>query len=77
MPEPLTDREREVAVLASRGKSASEISRALGIEANTVKVHLHRIYSKLGIAGPRAATTLVVRATELLAERKLAPIEET
>ena len=44
---PLTDREREVARLAH--KSNGEIGAALGISHNTVKLHLNRVYWKMGL----------------------------
>ncbi len=66
---PLTDREREIAWLAADGKPAAQIGLALNIAASTVKVHLHSIYTKLGITGPRAAIMLAARSRELLGKR--------
>ena len=45
----LSIQERKVYQLLATGKSNKEISEALHIEVSTVKSHLHRIYSKLGI----------------------------
>jgi DNA-binding NarL/FixJ family response regulator len=46
----LTKREREVALLACGGLSRVEVAAALNITVNTVKTHLERTYSKLGVA---------------------------
>ena len=45
--ELLTDREREVARMAAR--SNKQIGEALGISANTEKVHMTAAYKKLGL----------------------------
>ncbi|MFI0444385.1 LuxR C-terminal-related transcriptional regulator [Actinomadura sp. 6N118] len=45
---PLTDREREVLVLASRGESAAQIAEALLLAIGTVRNHLSRINHKIG-----------------------------
>ena len=49
--EPLTAREREVALLARGGRSSREIGEHLGLSSRTVDTHLARVYRKLGIAG--------------------------
>ena len=49
--EPLTAREREVAVLAASGFANKEIAVRLFLSKRTVDNHLQRIYTKLGIAG--------------------------
>ena len=46
---PLTLRERQVAWLASRGTSDSDIAGQLGISVRTVQTHLSHVYDKLGI----------------------------
>jgi two-component system, NarL family, nitrate/nitrite response regulator NarL len=43
----LTDRRRQVAILAWRGLSNRQIAEKLGVTEGTVKVHLHGIYEKL------------------------------
>jgi ATP/maltotriose-dependent transcriptional regulator MalT len=49
--EPLTSREREVALLAATGRSSPEIGGHLGLATRTVDTHLARVYRKLGISG--------------------------
>ena len=49
--EELTDREREVAVQAARGRTSPEIAAALFLSVRTVDTHLHRVYRKLMIDG--------------------------
>jgi DNA-binding CsgD family transcriptional regulator len=45
----LTDRQREVAVLAAQGLSSDQIGGRLFISAHTVKVHLYNAYQAIGI----------------------------
>jgi DNA-binding CsgD family transcriptional regulator len=47
--EPLTAREREVALLAAGGRTSPEIGEHLGLSTRTVDTHLARVYRKLGI----------------------------
>ena len=47
--EPLTDRETEILDLIADGRSNAEIAEALSLEEKTVKNHITRLYSKLGI----------------------------
>jgi DNA-binding CsgD family transcriptional regulator len=49
--EPLTAREREVALLAAAGRSSRDIGEHLGVSTRTVDTHLARVYRKLGIGG--------------------------
>ena len=49
--EPLTGREREVALLAASGMATKDIASRLFLSARTVDTHLARIYRKLGVAG--------------------------
>lgn len=46
----LTPREVEIARFVSRGLRSKDIGLALGISPGTVKIHLHRIYTKLQIS---------------------------
>jgi DNA-binding CsgD family transcriptional regulator len=45
----LSPREREVAVLASAGRSSPEIASSLHLSVRTVENHLQRAYTKLGV----------------------------
>ncbi len=47
--DPLTRREREVALLAARGLSSPAMARRLDLSVRTVENHLARIYMKLGV----------------------------
>ena len=47
--EDLTDREAEVLVLIARGQSNSEIAESLEIGETTVKTHVGRVLTKLGL----------------------------
>ncbi|HKY66753.1 MAG TPA: helix-turn-helix transcriptional regulator, partial [Acidimicrobiales bacterium] len=49
--EPLTKREREVAVLAARGATSPEIATTLHLSVRTVDTHLARVYRKLLVDG--------------------------
>lgn len=49
--EPLTPREREIAVLASARVRSREIAVQLGVSARTVDNHLGSVFRKLGIQG--------------------------
>ncbi len=56
--DPLTTRERQIVVVLSEGVTNKEIARRLRLAEGTVKVHLHRIYRKLGIANRTALAVL-------------------
>jgi len=47
---PLTKREHQIIQVLSEGITNKEIGRRLGLTEGTVKVQLHRIYRKLGLA---------------------------
>jgi ATP/maltotriose-dependent transcriptional regulator MalT len=47
----LSVREREVMLLAAKGLANKVIARELHVAEGTVKLHLHRVYQKLGIKG--------------------------
>ncbi len=47
---PLSEREIEVARVAANGLSNEEIGTVLGIDPQTVKVHLRSVFKKMGIA---------------------------
>lgn len=58
----LTQREREVLVVASEGLTAREIADRLGVRERTVTTHLARIYGKLGVGNRLAALRLAARS---------------
>lgn len=58
----LTPRELEVARLVVKGMSNKEIGRRMELSEGTVKIHLHNIYRKLGVANRTVlATTILTR----------------
>jgi DNA-binding NarL/FixJ family response regulator len=58
----LSRREREVALLASRGETAADIASHLSVSKRTVESHLVNVYRKLGVS---SKTELIRRAGEL------------
>ena len=58
----LSVRERQVARLAAEGLANKTIARELNITEGTIKLHLHKVFQKLGIKGRSA---LLVRASNL------------
>jgi ATP/maltotriose-dependent transcriptional regulator MalT len=64
-PDVLSVREREVMLLAAKGLANKVIARELNVAEGTVKLHLHRVYQKLGIKGRYA---LAVRSGKLLSK---------
>lgn len=58
-PVPLTAREREIAVLAARGRASKEIASALYLSPRTVDNHLQRVYAKLGVSGREGLAALL------------------
>ena len=58
----LTQRERKLVMLVARGMRNRDIAAELGITEGTVKVYLHAIFDKLGVAN---RTELAIRAAEI------------
>lgn len=58
----LSPAERKVAELASEGLNNPDIGRVLFISRNTVKVHLSRVYVKLGVANRIQLARLTARS---------------
>ena len=50
----LSARELQVTLLAAKGLANKAIARELNITEGTIKLHLHKVYQKLGIEGRRA-----------------------
>jgi DNA-binding NarL/FixJ family response regulator len=57
----LTDREREVLALLSRGYTNRQIGEALRITPNTVKKHVDHILQKLGVSNRAGAVAVALR----------------
>ncbi len=49
--EPLSRREREIAMLAAEGMASKDIAERLYLSVRTVDNHLQRVYTKLGVSG--------------------------
>lgn len=58
----LTDREREVLVVAAEGLTARQIATRLGVRERTITTHLARIYGKLGVGSRLAAIRLAAQS---------------
>ncbi len=56
----LTPREAEVLLWVAQGKSNAEIAAILGCAENTVKVHLARVFEKVGIENRNAAALTAI-----------------
>lgn len=61
----LTAREAEVLLWVAQGKANADIATILGCAENTIKVHLARIFEKLGIENRNAAS---LKALEILSK---------
>jgi ATP/maltotriose-dependent transcriptional regulator MalT len=48
-PLPITDREREIVMLAAAGLSNRQIAQRLSVSVRTVEGHVYRIFAKLGV----------------------------
>lgn len=57
----LTGREREILEQATDGLSREEIAAELGVSVNTVRTHIQRILTKLGVHTTLEAVALVLR----------------
>lgn len=60
----ITDREAEVLLWLSYGKSSGDISDVLSISPRTVQKHLERIFEKLGVETRAAAAAMAIRAID-------------
>jgi len=60
LPNPLTEREREVVRLLAHGKTYKQVAHALRLSQSTVRNHLHNVYQKLNVVD-RAQAVIVSR----------------
>ena len=60
-PEALTERETEVLRLLAQGQSNKQIARSLNNTEKTIKTHVSRILSKLGVQSRTQATLYAIR----------------
>jgi DNA-binding CsgD family transcriptional regulator len=60
---PLTEREREIALMAAAGLSNREIADRLTVGVRTVEGHLLRIYAKVGVGSRRELADMFVAAS--------------
>jgi DNA-binding NarL/FixJ family response regulator len=60
----LTQREAQVLLWVSYGKSSLDISEVLEISPRTVQKHLEHVYTKLGVETRSAAAAVAIRMTE-------------
>lgn len=60
--ETLTPRENEVLHLAAKGQRNKVIANALGVSEHTVKLHIHHIIAKLGVANRTEAANRYMAA---------------
>jgi len=54
----LTPRQCQIATLAVKGFSNKQIARELNIREGTVKMHLHKVYERLGIGNRTSLAAL-------------------
>ena len=59
LTEALSDREREIALLAANGHTSKQIAEQLFVSFRTVNNHLQHVYDKLGARGRRELRTAV------------------
>jgi DNA-binding NarL/FixJ family response regulator len=60
----LTQREAEVLLWVSYGKSSGDISEVLAISPRTVQKHLEHVYEKLGVETRSAAAAMAIRVIQ-------------
>jgi DNA-binding CsgD family transcriptional regulator len=70
----LSEREIEILRLVATGAANKEIALKLSISPNTVKVHLRRIFGKIGVASRTEATLFAIRSG--IVPREVALLDE-
>jgi DNA-binding NarL/FixJ family response regulator len=60
MPLPLSDREREIAILIAQGLSNIEIAEALTLSVRTIEGHIYRACARVGAATRTELARLIV-----------------
>lgn len=73
VPEPLTDRERDVLDLLARRRTNGEIAGTLNYSVGTVKLHVGRIIAKLGVGNRAQAAERAVEIGFILPPRRAEP----
>jgi DNA-binding CsgD family transcriptional regulator len=73
----ISAREQEVLDWLQQGKSNGEIALILGISEHTVRHHLERIFSKLGVENRRAAMLCAQQSLRAPEPRSLSHISRT
>ena len=71
VPETLSNREREVLILTSKGLSSKETASRLIISERTVQTHLASIYDKLGARNKTEAMLLALKSGVMTLEELL------
>jgi DNA-binding NarL/FixJ family response regulator len=66
----LTSRERQIALLVCEGLSNRQLGQQLNLTEGTVKVHLHKIYRKLGVRNRAALSAMAVTSRSSLKSRR-------
>jgi len=57
----LTSRQNQIVSILKTGASNREIARVLGVSEGTVKVHLHRIFQRIGVANRTLLAAIPLR----------------
>jgi DNA-binding NarL/FixJ family response regulator len=66
----LTPRQRQIALLVCDGLSNKQLGQQLNLTEGTIKVHLHKIYRKLGVRNRTALSTLTIANRASLKPRR-------